>query len=163
MKKSKPTGSTTTKPPADVGCKIDIHIDNQGDVNIQLYCARPEQRTLSAASDDRLPTGCTGACVPASWLKPKQSRRSKLDKLAQYPRAERAGRVVLPSDASLSRRQSGVQRAGTASLRDIPWGCPPDLRRVPACARASFDSLSGAARCSLPTLRNVDQPLGLRS
>jgi hypothetical protein len=152
MKKGKPTGSTTTKPPADVGCKIDIHIDNQGDVNI-YNCTAPapssEPCPPPPKDDPVCPPVAPGACVPASLgSKPKQSRRSKLDKLLA---STRVPSVLGASFFHLTRRYLAgkvVQRAGTASLRDIPWAVSR-LAASPGCARDSFDSLSSGERDAL--------------
>jgi hypothetical protein len=166
MKKGKPTGSTTTKPPADVGCKIDIHIDNQGDVNI-YNCTAPapssEPCPPPPKDDPVCPPVAPGACVPASLgSKPKQSRRSKLDKLLA---STRVPSVLGASFFHLTRRylagkvaSNALEQRAFATFR----GLSPDLRRVLACARDSFDSLSSGERDALfasDVLRNVDQPL----
>jgi hypothetical protein len=156
MKTSKNTESTRNRPAEDASCRIDIQIESQGDVHI-YNCTAP------APSSAPCPPVAQGACVPVSLgSKPKQSRRRKLDKLLANTRVPSA---LGASFFHLTRRYlAGKTAANTleerafATLRRLA----PDLQRVLACARDSFDSLSSGERDRLfvsDLLRDIDQPL----
>ena len=165
MKTSKHTESTTTKPAEDAGCRIDIQIESQGDVNIYNCTApRPSSEPCPPPKDDHVcPPVAPGACVPVSLgSKPKQSRRRKLDKLLANTRVPS---VLGASFFHLTRRYlagkmaaNALEERAFATLRRLS----PDLQRVLACARDSFDSLSSGDRDRLfasDLLRDIDQPL----
>jgi hypothetical protein len=80
-------------PAEDGGCRIDIQIESQGDVNIYNCTApRPSEAPCPPPKDDHVcPPGAPGACVPVSLgSKPKQRRRCKLDKLLTNTRVPSA-------------------------------------------------------------------------
>ncbi len=86
MKTSKNTESTTNSPAEGAGCRIDIHIENQGDVNI-YNCTAP------SGTGKTPPPTCPpcfppyGACLPVvPGAKHKLSREYKLKKLADRVR-----------------------------------------------------------------------------
>lgn len=165
MNTSKHAESTTTKPTKDVGCRIDIQIESQGDVNIYNCTApAPSSEPCPPPKDDHVcPPVALGACVPVSLgSKPKQSRRRKLDKLLANTRVPSA---LGASFFHLTRRYlagktatNALEERAFATLRRLS----PDLQRVLACALDSFDSLSVGERDRLfasDLLRDVDQPL----
>jgi hypothetical protein len=165
MNTSKHAESTTTKPTKDVGCRIDIQIESQGDVNIYNCTApAPSSEPCPPPKDDHVcPPVALGACVPVSLgSKPKQSRRRKLDKLLANTRVPSS---LGASFFHLTRRYLAGKTAANpleerafAMLRRLS----PDLQRVLACARDSFDSLSVGERDRLfasDLLRDVDQPI----
>lgn len=167
MNTSKNTESTTSKPTKDVGCRIDIQIESQGDVNI-YNCAAPSlsKQPCPPPSDDHVcPPVSEGACVPVSLgSKPKQSRRRKLDKLLANTRVPSA---LAASFFHLTRRHLAGKTAANpleerafATLRKLS----PDLRRVLTCALDSFDSLTSGERDRLfarELLRDIDQPINI--
>jgi hypothetical protein len=165
MNTSKHAESTTTKPTKDVGCRIDIQIESQGDVNIyNCTASAPSSEPCPPPKDDHVcPPVAPGACVPVSLgSKPKQSRRRKLDKLLANTRVPSA---LGASFFHLTRRYltgktatNALEERAFATLRRLS----PDLRRVLACALDSFDSLSVGERDRLfasDLLRDVDQPI----
>lgn len=165
MNTSKHAESTTTKPTKDGGCRIDIQIESQGDVNI-YNCTAPASSSepCPPPKDDHVcPPVALGACVPVSLgSKPKQSRRRKLDKLLANTRVPSA---LGASFFHLTRRYLAGKTAANApeerafaTLRRLS----PDLQRVLTCALDSFDSLSSGERNRLfasNLLRDVDQPI----
>lgn len=149
----------------DAGCNIDIHIDSRGGVNIYNCTSHSPQGCPPPKDGHPCPPVATGACVPASLgAKPKQSRRRKLDKLLANTRVPSA---LGASFFHLTRRflagkvaANALEESAFATLR----GLPPDLRRVLACARDSFDALSAAERDRLfaaDLLRDVEQPIAI--
>jgi len=150
----------------DCGCRIDISIASQGDVNI-YNCSSPksggEPCPPPPQDDDHVcPPTATGACVPASLgAKPKQSRQRKLEKLLANTRVPSS---LAASFFHLARRFL----AGKAPANELEQsvfatlsGLSPDLKRVCACARDSFDSLSSGDRDRLfvDLQHGIDQPL----
>jgi len=74
--------SVTDRKPDDrersCGCRVDIHIDSKGDVNI-YNCASPGSTTGGGGCGDPI---APGQCLPVTLgAKPKQSQRQKLDNL----------------------------------------------------------------------------------
>src|SRR5262245_40739466 len=158
-------GTRTSSP----GCDIDIHIDSRGDVNIYNCTAPqpcPNSEPCPPPTDDHVcPPVAPGACVPASLgAKPKQSRRRKLDKLLANTRVPSA---LGASFFQLARRfLAGKQAANALETRVFAKfrRLSPDLQRVLACARDSFDALSAGERDRLfaaELLGSIDQPLGI--
>jgi hypothetical protein len=158
-----PTGKRD--PAEDRGCRIDIKIESQGDVNVYNCTAPPQKHEPCPPpkEDHVCPPVAPGACVPVSLgSKPKQSRRRKLDRLLATTLVPSA---LGASFFHLTRRYlAGKVAANTleerafATLRRLS----PDLQRVLACARDSFDSLSSGDRDRLFTsdlLLDIDQPL----
>jgi hypothetical protein len=148
-------------------CDIDIHIHNQGDVNI-YNCStlpRPPQPCPPSRPDGGVSTPpCgPGACVPlALGSKPKQSQQQKLARLlasTKVPSTLAAGII------QLLRRFA----AGQAPANELEQGAFDRFRRIPesdrhimSCIVAQFDGLLQADRNrlfnpSLPT--DVDTPL----
>ncbi len=130
-------------------CQTDIHIDNQGDVNVyNCTSPAPSSAPCPPADDDHVcPPVAPGACVPmALGAKPKQSRRHKLERLL--------ANVPVPSTLGASffhlasRHLAGataanpIEEAAFATFARLS----PELRRVLACARDSFDSLTSGER-----------------
>jgi hypothetical protein len=165
MNASKHTELTKTKPAEDAGCRIDIKIESQGDVNI-YNCTAPCPSTdpCPPPKDDHVcPPVAPGACVPVSLgSKPKQSRRRKLDKLLANIRVPSA---LGASFFHLTRRYlagktaaNALEERAFAKLRRLS----PDLQRVLGCALDSFDSLSAEERDRLfasDLLGDIDQPI----
>ena len=91
MNTSKHAESTTTKLTKDVGCRIDIQIESQGDVNI-YNCTAPASSSepCPPLKDDHVCPPCfppIGACLPVvPGAKHKVSREYKLTKLAERVR-----------------------------------------------------------------------------
>jgi hypothetical protein len=85
MERSKNTESTTTKPTADAGCRINIEIESHGDVNIyNCTTPQPSPEPYPPCPPKECPSQpiAPGQCVPLTLgAKPKQSQRSKLEKL----------------------------------------------------------------------------------
>src|SRR5215831_18890564 len=167
MKTSKNTKPTTNGPAENSGCRIDIQIDSEGDVNIyNCTSPRPIEEPYPQPKDDHVcPPVAPGACVPASLgAKPKQSRRRKLDKLLANARVPSA---LGASFFQLARRfLAGRQAANALETRVFAKfrRLSPDLLRVLACARDSFDALSAGERDRLfaaELLESIDQPLGI--
>jgi len=165
MKTTKNTKPTTNSPAENAGCRVDIQIDSRGDVNIyNCTSPHPSQEPCPQPKDDHVcPPTATGACVPASLgSKPKQSRRRKLDKLLANTRVPSA---LGASFFQLTRRYlagkppaNALEERAFARLRRLS----PDLQRVLACARDSFDSLSSGERDRLfvvDLLRDIGQPI----
>jgi hypothetical protein len=165
MNTSKPAEATTTMSNDDVRCRIDTHIESQGDVNIYNCTApRSSNEHCPPPKDDHVcPPVATGACVPVSLgSKPKQSRRRKLDTLLANTRVPSA---LGASFFHLTRRYlagkvpaNALEERTFATLRRLS----PELQRVLACARDSFESLSSGERNALfasDLLRDVGQPL----
>jgi hypothetical protein len=157
----------TSKRTEKGSCQIDIRIESQGDVNIyNCTAAGPTSEPCPPSKDDHVcPPIAQGACVPASLgSKPKQSRRRKLDKLLANARVPSA---LGASFFHLTRRYLAGKTAANplearafATLRRLS----PDLQRVLACARDSFDSLSSGERDRLfasDLLTDIDQPIEL--
>ncbi len=153
------------EPDERAGCKIDIQIDSHGDVNIYNCTApAPCNEPCPPPKDDHVcPPIAPGACVPASLgSKPKQSRRRKLDKLLANTRVPSA---LGASFFHLTRRYlagktaaNALEERAFATLRRLS----PDLQRVLACARDSFDSLSAGERDRLfvsDLLGSIDRPI----
>lgn len=155
MKTSKNAESTTTKPTKDASCRIDIHIESQGDVNI-YNCTPPgsSSEPCPPPKDDHdCPPVAPGACVPVSLgSKPKQSRRSKLDKLLANTRVPSA---LGASFFHLTRRYLAARRRPTR-LRSAPSPRYVGFRR--ACSgcwlargtRSTRCPEASATACSLP-------------
>lgn len=167
MKSSKNSRSDSTTPGHPGGCTINIRIKSSGTLNI-YNCAAPTAHGAPCAppeGEQPCPPGAPGACVPASLgAKPKQSRRSKLDRLLANNRVPSA---LGASFFHLARRYlagkapaNALEESGFAALR----GLPPELKRVLACASDSFDSLGGAERgrlFAMDLLPSIDQPIDL--
>lgn len=167
MKTSKNTDARTNRRGEDAGCKIDIQIKSKGGLNIYNCAApTPSSEPCPPPKDNHVcPPVAPGACVPASLgSKPKQSRRRKLDKLLANTRVPTA---LGASFFHLTRRYlagktaaNALEERAFATLRRLS----PDLQRVLACARDSFDSLSSGDRNRLfasDLLRDIDQPLAV--
>lgn len=149
------------------GCRIDIHIESRGDVNIHNCTAPcPTDGSCPPPKPGHVcPPIAPGACVPVSLgSKPKQSRRRKLDKLLANTRAPSAlgasffhmARRFLADKAAAN----ALEKRAFARLHRLS----PELRRVLACALDSFDSLSVGERERLfapGLLRDIDQPIAL--
>jgi hypothetical protein len=150
----------------DGGCKIDIRIESQGDVNIYNCTAPPaSEKPCPPPKDDHVcPPVAPGACVPVSLgAKQKQSRQRKLDKLIANTRAPTA---LGASFFHLTRRYlagkapaNALEERAFATLRRLS----PDLQRVLACTLESFDSLSTNERDLLfvDFGLDADQPLDI--
>jgi hypothetical protein len=165
MNRSKPSEATAIKSTDDVRCRIDTHIESQGDVNI-YNCTAPRSSSehYPPPKDDHVcPPVAPGACVPVSLgSKPKLSRRRKLDTLLANTRVPSA---LGASFFHLTRRFLAGKAAANA-LEERAFATlgrlSPELRRVLACALDSFDSVSSGERNALfasALLRDVDQPL----
>jgi hypothetical protein len=147
------------------GCRINIQITSS-DVNI-YNCTSPPPHDEPCPppppeDDHTCPPTATGACVPASLgAKPKQSRQRKLEKLLANTRVPSS---LAASFFHMSRRflankspANELEQRVFARLNALS----PDLKRVCACARDSFDSLSSNDRDRLfvDLQHGIDQPL----
>jgi hypothetical protein len=160
---------TTTKNKSDPdekssGCHIDICIESRGDVSIYNCTAPPTLQPCPPSKDDHVcPPVAQGACVPVSLgSKPKQSRGRKLDKLLANARVPSA---LGASFFQLTRRYlAGKTAANALEVRAFATlnQLSPELQRVLACARDSFESLSSSERDRLfasALLSDIDQPI----
>jgi hypothetical protein len=146
------------------GCRVDINIASQGDVNI-YNCAAPGGGGPPAPPPAECPPApqATGACVPlALGAKPKQSRQRKLQKLLANNRVPSA---LAASFFHMSRRFL-EGRAPANPLEESAFGVlrglPPELKGVLSCAVSSLDTLGGADRDRLfdPSLpRDTSAPI----
>src|SRR5260370_687965 len=150
MERSKNTKSLTTKPTADAGCRINIEIESHGDVNI-YNCTTP--RRVPEPYPPCPPKECPsqpiapGQCVPLTLgAKPKQSQRSKLEKLLANNRVPSA---LAASFFHVSRRfleghspANPLEESAFSVLRSLS----PELKGVLSCALGSFDSLPSNQR-----------------
>lgn len=152
---------------ARTDCRIDIHIDSHGDINI-YNCPPPcagGEASPPGSDAPACPPTATGACVPASLgCKPKQGRRRKLDKLLAGKRVPSALGAAF---FHLARRQLAGKQAANA-MEERAFGTlgrlAPDLRRVLSCSLDSFDALSPEERGRLfsgAVPSDVDQPLAI--
>lgn len=131
-------------------CRVDIHIKNQGDVNI-YGCNAPlpnEPTCLPSPLEEceTLPLP-PGQCIPVvQGAKPKQSRQRKLEKLLANNRVPSA---LAASFFHLSRRFLQERAAANPledSAFDVLRSLPPQLQGILSCAVKSFDSLSSNER-----------------
>lgn len=162
MNTSKHTESTTTKPAEDAGCRIDIQIESQGDVNI-YNCTSPRPSSEPCPPSEVCPTGpiAPGQCVPLSiGSKPKQSQRAKLDAILQNTRVPSSIAAAFFHHAR--RFQAGQAPANPfeASAFQLFGSLSPELRSILSCSVASFDGIPRADRNrlfdpSLPTDPNT--------
>lgn len=141
-------------------CKIDIHVDCRGDVNIN-NCPAPDKPGATPPPSDCAPGfPPSGACLPVvPGAKHKLGRDYKLGKLAgrmRVPSALAAGtlhaarRFVLGKPAA-----NPLETALFATLAKIP-------RDLLSCSVAAFDALPPPQRNRLfapALLLDVDQPL----
>src|SRR5260221_547801 len=150
MERSKNTESTTTKPTADAGCRINIQIESHGDVNIYNCTApQPSPEPYPPCPPKEYPSQpiAPGQCVPLTLgAKPKQSQRSKLEKLLANNRVPSA---LAASFFHVSRRflegrspANPLEESAFSVLRSLS----PELKGVLSCALGSFDSLPSNQR-----------------
>jgi hypothetical protein len=150
------------KPTKDVGCNIDIQIENRGEVNI-YNCSSPCPPSEGDKDHDECPPTAPGACVPVSLgSKPKQSRRFKLNQLLANTRVPSTlgasffhtiRRYVAGKSASNSLEQDAFEKLSRLS---------PELQRVVRCTVDSFESLSNSERNRLfvsDLLVDINQPV----
>jgi hypothetical protein len=113
-----------------MGCDVDIRIDNRGDVNI-YHCT--DHRTKEHRKDcPECPPRADGACVPLGLgNKPKQSKRSKLERLL--------ARNDVPSVLAASFFQTARRfLAGEAPANDFERDTFPVFRAMPATSGTSW-------------------------
>jgi hypothetical protein len=149
-------------------CRIDIHIDTKGPVNIfNCSSALPAAEPPTQPSPPPSRYGCEpispGQCVPlAIGAKPKQSLRTKLDALlanTEVPSAVAAGFF------QHARRFAAGRPAATAletQVFDLFRSMPPEQKAILSCSVASFDGIKREERDRLfdaAISQNVDSPL----
>jgi hypothetical protein len=143
MQRSQDTEATTTKRGHDGGCRVDIRIETDGDVNI-YNCAPPQPAPPAECPPEEEPSRpiAPGQCVPVTLgAKPKQSQKSKLDRVLATNRVPSA---LAASFFHVSRRfLAGHSPANPleASAFGVLQSLSPRLRRVLSCSLSSFDSL----------------------
>lgn len=122
-----------------MGCDVDIRIDNRGDVNI--YNCTDHRAKEHRKDCPECPPRADGACVPLGLgNKPKQSKRSKLERLL--------ARNDVPSVLAASFFQTARRfLAGEAPANDFERdtfpvfrAMPRDVRDILACAVDNFES-----------------------
>ena len=142
--------STSKNSPAkDGGCKVDIHIASQGDVNIfNCNAAPPQDEPCPQPGGDRpCPPPVEGACLPVGLdAKPKQGRKRKLDKiLASNP----VPSALAGSFFHMARRFN-AGRSAANPLEDSAFklmrSLPPALKSLLSCAVSSFDAIPKGQR-----------------
>lgn len=155
------TSRKTANPIKDAGCKIDVYIENKGDVNI-YNCTAPQPSCESGLPKEcHLPPIAPGQCVPlALGAKPKQSQRFKLDKLLERTRVPN----VLAASFFHESRRFLAGHAPANEFEESAFGVlrllTPDLQGILSCALASFDAITPNERdrlfdSSLPRDPNV--------
>ena len=140
-------------------CKVEIKIENQGDVNI-YNCT---EASTEPGDGHTCPPIATGACVPASLgAKPKQSLRRKLDTLLganPVPSALGAGFFQLARRYLAGKAPANpIEERAFATFRQMP----ADHQRILACACDSFESVPADERDRLFASGvggDVEQPL----
>ena len=159
MKIDKKTDGIKTRP-KDIGCNVDIQIQSHGDVNI-YNCTAPAPSSEPCLTPE--PEDCgsrpiaPGQCLPLSiGSKPKQSQRTKLDRLLNE---NRVPSVMAASFFHESRRfLAGFSPANTfeQSAFNLLQSLSPNLKNVLSCAVTSYDAIPSADRVRLfdPTLPN---------
>lgn len=163
MRASEIRGSKTEKPcPETEGsggpqCRVDIHIESQGNVNIYNCTGGQPCPEPCPPPPPECPTGpiAPGQCVPLSiGSKPKQSQRTKLDNLLRNTRVPSA---IASAFFHHSRRFLAGQSPANP-LETQAFGffqtLSPELKSILACSVTSFDGISQDERNQLfdPTL-----------
>lgn len=162
MSTGKHTESTTTEPAEDAGCRIDIQIESQGDVNI-YNCTSPRPSGEPCPPSEACPTGpvAPGQCVPLSiGSKPKQSQRAKLDAILQNTRVPSSIAAAFFHHARRFLADKAPANPFEASAFQLFGSLSPELRSTLSCSVASFDGIPRADRNrlfdpSLPTDPNT--------
>lgn len=170
MKTSKTSGAAAkcgscNEPVNATGCTININITSAGDVNIYNCNTPPPKPECPPPGDDGCPPGAPGACIPvALGAKPKQSRRTKLDRLLANNRVPStlAASVLHTMRRYLAGQAPAneLEERGFATMRSLPR----ELQRVLACASDSLDSLGSGERNKLlngALLPDVGRPFDL--
>lgn len=145
-------------------CRVDIHIESEGDVNI-YNCTTPSDHSCPECPPVECPPDpiAPGQCVPVTLgAKPKQSQRSKLDTLLANTQVPS---VLAAAFFSTSRRfltghspANAFEESTFAVFRSLS----PDVKRIMSCAVTSFSALGRDERdrlfdSSVPT--DPDVPL----
>lgn len=140
----------TKEAPVSSECRVDIHIENQGDVNIYGCTAPlPSEPTCPPSPPEECETLPLppGQCIPVvQGAKPKQSRQQKLEKLLANNHVPSA---LAASFFHLSRRflqQRAAANPLEESAFDVLRSLSPELQGILSCAVKSFDSLSSNER-----------------
>src|SRR5262249_40438395 len=138
--------------PRESQCRMDIRIENQGDVNIYNCPPAPPRPERCPPPAPECPTGpiAPGQCVPlAIGAKPKQSLRTKLDALLQNTRVPSA---IAAGFFQHARRFSAGQAPANPLETDV-FGffqtLTPDLKAILSCSVSSFDATSKDERGKL--------------
>ena len=148
MNTNKNTESTTRKPTEDVGCRIDIKIESQGDVNIYNCTApAPSSEPCPPSKDDHVCPPCfppIGACLPVvPGAKHKVSREYKLTKLAErvrVPSSIAAGTMHMARRFLLGKTAANpLEAAAFATLGRMS-------RDILSCTVAAFDAMPARQR-----------------
>ena len=123
------------------GCRVDIHIENKGDVHVHACCADKKDGTRTPCPSDGVPPRTEGACIPLGLgCKPKQSRTRKLERLR--------ARTSVPSVLAASFFQTARRHlAGFEAENDFEAAVfpvfkhmSPSVRAVLACAVDSYET-----------------------
>jgi hypothetical protein len=147
-----PTGGKSTEPVGAPNCRVDIHIESDGPVNIYNCTAGPPCPEPCPPPLAECPTGpiAPGQCVPLSiGAKPKQSLRHKLDALLQNTRVPSAIAAGFFQHA----RRFAAGQSPANPLESEVFGffqtLPPDMKSILACSVSSFDGITQDERSQL--------------
>lgn len=128
-------------PDSATHCRVDIHIENKGDVHVHACCAEDKEPAETECPSDCAPPRTEGACIPLGLgCKPKQSRAQKLERLRS--------RSSVPSALAASFFQTARRHlAGASAANDFEAavfpvfaGMSPSVRGVLACAVDSYQT-----------------------
>jgi hypothetical protein len=147
-----PKAGRNSVEPCDAQCRVDIHIESHGDVNIFNCTTTPSRPEPCPPAPPPCPTGpiAPGQCVPlAIGAKPKQSFRTKLNSLLQNTRVPSA---IAAGFFQHARRFSAGQSPANALEADV-FGffqtLTPDLKAILSCSVGSFDGTTKDERSRL--------------
>jgi hypothetical protein len=158
-------GTTKGKPrTCEYGCDRSIQMTTTGDVNVYTCtCDRDESPCPPTHSDCSTDPIAPGQCVPLGiGAKPKQSQRSKLDKLlanSPVPSALAAGFVQTSRRYLAGRTPANAFEADTFGVLQA---MPAELQRTLSCALGSFEALGAAERDQLvdsTLVTDLDTPI----
>lgn len=159
MNTSKKSESTTNSPAKDAGCRINIQIESQGDVNI-YNCSTPAKAEPTSPLDCEPCFPPSGACIPvAAGAKHKVNRNFKLAKLADSIRVPSS----LAAGCMHMARRFLLGKTAANSLETAAFDALGRLSRdILACSVAAFDAVPPRQRARLfapSLLLDPDTPL----
>ncbi len=124
-----------------MGCSVNIHIENKGDVHVHACCADKKDAPKSPCPSDGRPPRTEGACIPLGLgCKPKQSRTHKLERLQAQTSIPS---VLAASFFQTARRHlAGFDAANDfeAAVFPVFKSMSPSVRAVLACAVDSYET-----------------------